>query len=135
MFTLLTSLSGVFPGVLILPSTLCPSACRFGETLPQVDNLLLVTPSETSQRHLWHVNDWSTYKKLHSALPTVALAAFKARIRVGDPKVIRELWAMRDKTFLSIDFECLEKNDRSCVEWGYAAIRSNLLEAYVLRSP
>jgi hypothetical protein len=129
-----SSPSGVFPGVLILPSTLCPSACRFGETLPQADNLLRVTAFETSQRYLRHVNDWSTYKALHSTLPAVTLAAFKARVRVGDPKVIRELWATRDKTFLAIDFECLDRNDRSCVEWGYAAIRSGLLEAYVLRS-
>ena len=106
-------------------------ACRFGETLPQVDNMLLVRPIETSQRHLRHVNDWPTYKKLHSALPAVALAALKARIRAGDSNAIRELWATRDKTFLAIDFECLERNDPSCVEWGYAAIRSSHLEAYV----
>ncbi|KAF8551096.1 hypothetical protein OG21DRAFT_1605510 [Imleria badia] len=102
---------------------------RFGETLPQVDNVLLVTPFETSQRHLRHVSDWSAYKKLHSALPVIAQSALKARVRAGDPKAIRELWAMRDKTFLAIDFERLERDDRSCVEWGYAAIRSSLLEA------
>lgn len=130
-FTFLTP--GAFPE-LISPSLICPSACRFGEALPQVDNLLLVKPFETSQRHLRHVNDWSTYKKLHSALPAVALAAFKARVRAGDPNVIRELWAIRDKTFLAIDFESLERNDRSCFEWGYAAIRCSHLEAYVLDS-
>lgn len=94
--------------------------------------MLLVTPFETSQRHLRHVSDWSTYKKLHSTLPVIALSALKARVRAGDPKVIRDLWATRDKTFLAIDFEWLERNDRSCVEWGYAAIRSSHLEAYVL---
>ncbi|KAG6380540.1 hypothetical protein JVT61DRAFT_4899 [Boletus reticuloceps] len=102
---------------------------RFGEALPQVDNILLVKPLETSQRHLRHVNDWPTYKKLHSALPAVALAALKTRVRGGDPNAIRELWATRDKTFLAIDFECLERHDRSYTEWGYAAIRSSHLQA------
>lgn len=104
--------------------------CRFGEALPQVDNLLRITPSETSQRHLRHINDWSSYKKIHLALPAVALSALKARVRAGDPSAIRGLWATRDKTFLAIDFECLERNDRACMEWGYAAIRSGHLEAY-----
>ncbi|KAF8131412.1 hypothetical protein EV363DRAFT_1260848 [Boletus edulis] len=102
---------------------------RFGEALPQVDNILLVKPLETSQRHLRHVNDWPSYKKLHSALPAVALAALKTRVRGGDPNAIRELWATRDKTFLAIDFECLERHDRSYTEWGYAAIRSSHLQA------
>jgi len=111
-----------------------PDAYRSGETLPQVEHILRVTPAETSQRYLRHVNDWPTYKKLHSSLPAVAVAAFKARVRVGEPSAIRELWASRDKTFLAIDFEGLERNDRLCIEWGYAAIRSGLLEAYVLHS-
>ncbi|KAF9218312.1 hypothetical protein BS17DRAFT_106382 [Gyrodon lividus] len=101
---------------------------RFGETLPQVDNMLVVKPFETSQRHLRNVNDWSTYKKLHSTLPAVALAAFRARVRRGDPKAIRELWAKKDKAFLAIDFEWSERNDKSCLEWGYAAVRCGHLE-------
>ncbi|KAF9233708.1 hypothetical protein BU15DRAFT_31574, partial [Melanogaster broomeanus] len=102
---------------------------RFGETLPHVDNILIIKPFETSQRHLRNVNDWPTYKKLHSTLPAVALASFKARVRSGDSKAIRELWAKRDKTFLAIDFEWSERNDRSCLEWGYAALRCGHLEA------
>ncbi|KAG9309062.1 hypothetical protein JVU11DRAFT_10944 [Chiua virens] len=102
---------------------------RFGEALPQVDNMLLITPFETSQRHLRHVNDWLSYKKLHATLPAVAFAAYKARVRGGEPSAIRELWAMCDKTFLTIDFEPLERTDRSCFEWGYAAIRSSHLAA------
>ncbi|KAG8219194.1 hypothetical protein J3R82DRAFT_5 [Butyriboletus roseoflavus] len=102
---------------------------RFGETLPQVDNILLVTPFETSQRHLRHINDWASYKKLHTALPAVTLAALKVRVRAGDPNAIRELWATREKTFLAIDFESFERNDRSCIEWGYATIRCSYLEA------
>ncbi|KIJ66579.1 hypothetical protein HYDPIDRAFT_38903 [Hydnomerulius pinastri MD-312] len=102
---------------------------RFGETLPHVDNILKITPFETSQRHLRNVNDWPTYKKLHSTLPAVALAAFKARVRSGDPKAIRELWAKKDKTFLAVDFEWSERNDKSCLEWGYAAVRCGHLEA------
>ncbi|KAH7886433.1 hypothetical protein F5I97DRAFT_1928286 [Phlebopus sp. FC_14] len=102
---------------------------RFGETLPHVDNMLKITPFETSQRHLRNVNDWSTYKKLHATLPAVALAAFKARVRSGDPKAIRELWAKKDKTFLAMDFEWSERNNQSCLEWGYAAARCGHLEA------
>lgn len=99
-----------------------------------MENILLVTPFETSQRHLRHVNDWSSYKKLHAALPAVSLAALKARVRAGDPNAIRELWETRDKTFLAIDFESIERNDRACMEWGYATIRCNYLEAYALDS-
>ncbi|KAF8838680.1 hypothetical protein BDN67DRAFT_933350 [Paxillus ammoniavirescens] len=101
---------------------------RFGETLPQVDNMLIIQPFETSQRHLRTVTDWPTYKKLHSTLPAVALAAFKARVRSGDPKAIRELWAKKDKAFLAIDFEWSERNDNSCLEWGYAAVRCGHLD-------
>ncbi|KAH7923789.1 hypothetical protein BV22DRAFT_1035921 [Leucogyrophana mollusca] len=101
---------------------------RFGETLPTVDNMLKVTPFETSQRHLRNVNDWATYRKMHSTLSAVALAAFKARVRAGEPKAIREVWAKRDKTFLAVDFEWSERNTSSCLEWGYAAVRCGHLE-------
>ncbi|KAH7914557.1 hypothetical protein BJ138DRAFT_1123448 [Hygrophoropsis aurantiaca] len=102
---------------------------RFGETLPTVDNMLKVSPFETSQRHLRNINDWATYKKMHSTLPAVALAAFKARVRSGEPKAIREIWSKRDKTFIAVDFEWSERNNASCLEWGYAAVRCGHLEA------
>ncbi|KIK42484.1 hypothetical protein CY34DRAFT_142297 [Suillus luteus UH-Slu-Lm8-n1] len=102
---------------------------RFGETLPTPDNMLKVAHFETSQRHLRNVADWATYKKLYTTLPAVALAAFKTRIRAGEPKAIRELWAKRDKTFLAIDFEWSERNPATFLEWGYAAVRCGHLEA------
>lgn len=102
---------------------------RFGETLPTPDNMLKVAHFETSQRHLRNVADWATYKKLYTTLPAVALAAFKTRVRAGEPKAIRELWAKRDKTFLAIDFEWSERNPATFLEWGYAAVRCGHLEA------
>jgi hypothetical protein len=107
------------------------NAPSFGETLPTPDNMLKVAHFETSQRHLRNVADWATYKKLYTTLPAVALAAFKTRIRAGEPKAIRELWAKRDKTFLAIDFEWSERNPATFLEWGYAAVRCGHLEAYV----
>lgn len=101
---------------------------RFGETLPQIDNMLKVTPSETVQRHLRNVNDWTTYKKLHATLPAVALSAFRARVRSGDPQAIRSLWASRDKTFLAVGFMWSERNSQSCLEWGYATVRCGHLD-------
>lgn len=105
------------------------NALSFGETLPTPDNMLKVAHFETSQRHLRNVADWATYKKLYTTLPAVALAAFKTRIRAGEPKAIRELWAKRDKTFLAIDFEWSERNPATFLEWGYAAVRCGHLEA------
>jgi hypothetical protein len=102
----------------------------FGETLPTPDNMLKVSPFETAQRHLRNVADWATYKKLYTTLPAVALTAFKARVRAGEPKAIRELWEKRDKTFLAIDFEWSERNPSTFLEWGYAAVRCGHLEAY-----
>ncbi|PSS36788.1 hypothetical protein PHLCEN_2v1332 [Hermanssonia centrifuga] len=104
---------------------------RFGETLPVVDNILRVSPFETTQRHLRTISDYGLYKKLHTTLPAAVLAALKVRVRDGEPKAIRELWQMRDKTFLAIDFEWSERNTASCLEWGYAAARCNHLEALV----
>ncbi|KAH9950954.1 hypothetical protein B0H21DRAFT_409805 [Amylocystis lapponica] len=101
---------------------------RFGETLPLIDNILRVTPFETSQRHLRTVSDYASYKKLHATLPAAYLAALKLRVRSGEPRAIRELWSARNKTFLSIDFEWLERNTSSCLEWGYAAVRCGHLE-------
>ncbi|OAX40998.1 hypothetical protein K503DRAFT_554028 [Rhizopogon vinicolor AM-OR11-026] len=102
---------------------------RFGETLPTPDNVLKVSPFETAQRHLRNVADWATYKKLYTTLPAVALTAFKARVRMGERKAIRELWDKHDKTFLAIDFEWSERNPSTFLEWGYAAVRCGHLEA------
>ncbi|GLB43768.1 hypothetical protein LshimejAT787_1402800 [Lyophyllum shimeji] len=102
---------------------------RFGETLPQAPNILQVTPFENSTRHLRHISDYASYRKLYSTLPAVMLSAFKARVKAGEPKAIRELWDKKDKTFLAIDFEWSERNEKSCLEWGYAAVRCGHLDA------
>lgn len=94
-----------------------------------VDNILRVQPFETSQRHLRTITDYASYKKMHSSLPAVALTALKARVRAGDPKAIRELWDSKEKTFLAVDFEWSERNQSSCLEWGYAAVRCGHLDA------
>jgi len=103
---------------------------RFGETLTQAPNILQVTPFETTNRHLRHISDYATYKKIHSTLPAAILAAFKTRIRAGEPKAIREMWEKKDKTYLAIDFEWSERNEKSALEWGYAAVRCGHLEAF-----
>ena len=108
---------------------------RFGETLPIVENILRITPFETSQRHLRTISDYATYKKVFSTLPAVVLAAQKVHVRNGEPKAIRELWASRDKTFLALDFEWSERNSASCIEWGYAAVRCGHLDTLVLCTP
>ncbi|KAJ7730910.1 hypothetical protein DFH07DRAFT_969029 [Mycena maculata] len=102
---------------------------RYGETLPQAPNILQVSPFESSSRHLRTVTDYASYKKLHSTLPAAVLSALKLRVRAGEPKAVRELWASRDRTFLAIDFEWSERNEKSCLEWGYAAVRCGHLEA------
>ncbi|KAJ7119446.1 hypothetical protein C8R44DRAFT_624772 [Mycena epipterygia] len=102
---------------------------RFGETLPQAPNILQVSPFESSSRHLRTVTDYASYKKLHSTLPAAVLSALKLRVRAGEPKAVRELWAARDRTFLAIDFEWSERNEKSCLEWGYAAVRCGHLDA------
>ncbi|KAG6856380.1 hypothetical protein H0H87_005077 [Tephrocybe sp. NHM501043] len=106
-----------------------PFLPRYGETLPQAPNILQVTPFETANRHLRHISDYASYKKLYSTLPAVVLSAVKARIKAGEPKAVKELWERRDKTFLAIDFEWSERNEKSCLEWGYAAVRCGHLEA------
>jgi hypothetical protein len=80
------------------------------------------------------VSDYVTYSRLHATLPAAYIAAVKARVRSGEPKVIRELWRKRDKTFLAIDFEWNERNEHTVMEWGYAALRCGHLEAYVAGS-
>ncbi|KAJ7204567.1 hypothetical protein C8J57DRAFT_1542207 [Mycena rebaudengoi] len=102
---------------------------RFGETLPQATNILQISPFETTSRHLRTVTDQASYKKLHSTLPAAVLSALKLRVRAGEPKAVRELWAARDRTFLAIDFEWSERNEKSCLEWGYAAVRCGHLDA------
>jgi len=102
---------------------------RFGETLPQAPNILLVTPFEVSLRHLRNISDYSTYKKLYSTLPAAVTAAQRARVRVGDPQTIKELWSKRDKTFLALSFVWSERNEKSCLEFGYAAVRCGHMDA------
>ena len=102
---------------------------RFGETLPQPPNILQVDPFETVNRHLRHVPDYSTYKKIHSTLPAAILSALKARVKGGDPKAIKQIWEKRDKTFVSIGFQCNERNEKTILEFGYAAVRCGHIEA------
>ncbi|KAI0249519.1 hypothetical protein BJV78DRAFT_1129612 [Lactifluus subvellereus] len=102
---------------------------RFGDTLPLVDNVVKVHPFETHQRHLRTISDYPSYKKLHATLRGVCLSAFKARIRFGEPRAIQELWDLRDKSFLAIDFESSERNAAAVLEWGYAAVRCGHLES------
>jgi len=66
---------------------------------------------------------------LHSTLPAAILAAFKTRIQAGKSKAVQELWEKKDKTYLAIDFEWSERNEKSALEWGYAAVRCGHLEA------
>ncbi|KAG6825263.1 hypothetical protein H0H92_004257 [Tricholoma furcatifolium] len=101
---------------------------RYGETLPQAPNMLQITPFETSSRHLRHISDYASYKKLYSTLPAVVLSALKVRVKAGEPRAIREIWSKRDKTFLAIDFEWSERNENTCLEWGYAAIKCGHLD-------
>ncbi|KAF7329037.1 ATP-synt-DE-N domain-containing protein [Mycena venus] len=91
---------------------------RFGETLPQAPNILQVQPFETTSRPLRTVSDYASYKRLHSTLSAAVLSALKLRVRAGEPKAVKELWASRDRTFLAIDFEWSERNEKSCLEWG-----------------
>ena len=102
---------------------------RFGEVLPQAPNILRVIPFENTQRHLRHVSDYPSYKKLYSTLPAAVLSALKTRVRAGEPTAVKELWERRDKTFLALDFEWNERNEKSVLEWGYAAVRCGVLDA------
>ncbi|KAK0239354.1 hypothetical protein EDD85DRAFT_789549 [Armillaria nabsnona] len=102
---------------------------RFGETLPIPPNILHVTPFSGASRHMRHINDWTAYKKLHATLPASELAAIRTRIRAGDPTVIVPLWTARDKTYLTLSFAWSERNEKSCLEWGYAAVRCSVLDS------
>jgi hypothetical protein len=101
---------------------------RFGDTLPLVDNVVKVHPFETHQRHLRTISDYPSYKKLHATLRGVYLSAFKTRIRLGEPGAIQELWDLREKSFLAMDFESSERNAAAVLEWGYAAVRCGHLD-------
>jgi hypothetical protein len=74
------------------------------------------------------VPDYSTYKKIHSTLPAAILSALKARVKAGDPKAIKQLWEKRDKTFMSVGFQWNERNEKTILEFGYAAVRCGHLE-------
>ena len=76
-----------------------------------------------------HINDMQFYKKIHATLPAAALAARKERVRSGDPYTIEELWRSKQSNFLAIDFEWSEKNQSTCLEFGYAALRSKHVAA------
>jgi hypothetical protein len=76
-----------------------------------------------------YVSDVAFYKKLHATLPAVALSAQKERIRTGDVAAIEALWKLKEKNFLAIDFEWSEKNPSTCLEFGYAALRSSYVSA------
>lgn len=111
-----------------------PVSTRFGETVPMVENILRITPFETSQRHLRTISDYATYKKLYATLPAAVLSVQKVRVRNGESKSIRELWASKDKTFLALAFEWSERNTASCIEWGYCAVRCGHLDTSVINS-
>ena len=96
-----------------------------------VENILRITPFETSQRHMRTIADYATYRKVFQTLPAVLLAAQKVRVRNGEPKAVRELWASKDKTFLALDFEWSERNTASCIEWGHCAVRCGHLDTSV----
>ncbi|KIY66254.1 hypothetical protein CYLTODRAFT_423598 [Cylindrobasidium torrendii FP15055 ss-10] len=102
---------------------------RFGETLPIPPNISTVTPFSTAHRHVRHIADFPSFKKLHATLPAAELAALKTRIRAGDPSAIMPLWGSHSKTFLSISFTWSERNEKSCLEWGYAAMRCGVLDS------
>ncbi|KAJ8461904.1 hypothetical protein ONZ45_g18126 [Pleurotus djamor] len=106
---------------------------RFGETLAVPPNILRVTPYETSSRPLRNISDFASWKKLHQTLAATHFSALKSRVRTCEAgigiKTINELWAKREKTFLALDFEWSERNDKTLLEWGYAAVRCGYLES------
>ncbi|KAK2462867.1 hypothetical protein APHAL10511_005065 [Amanita phalloides] len=120
---IVTRLKYIGKSTVFCPLNLLPMMSRFGETLPHPPNILRVVPFETTNRHLRTISDHASYKKLHSTLPAIVLTALKGRIKAGDPDTIKELWDKRDKTFMAIDFEWSERNEKSCLEFGYAAMR------------
>jgi hypothetical protein len=95
--------------------------------------MLKVSPFETAPRHLRSVSDWQTYRRIHSTLPAIILAALKTRVKAGEPQAIQSLWDKKEKTFLAIDFEWSERNASSALEWGYAAVRCGHLQAFAPR--
>lgn len=90
-----------------------------------------MTPFETNRRPARKVCDDITYKNIYATLPAVRLAAQKVRARNGLPKLIRELWVARDKTFLAVDFKWSERNPSTVLTWGYAAVRCGGLNTWV----
>ncbi|KAF7964578.1 hypothetical protein HWV62_5478 [Athelia sp. TMB] len=105
---------------------------RFGETLPSdsiIPTMRIVQPFETSARHLRTISDLAGYKKVHGTLNAIVLAALKTRVRAGEVDAIRAVWAARDKTFLTMNFAWSERNEKSCLEFGYATMRCGHLDA------
>lgn len=105
---------------------------RFGETLPSdtiTPTMRLVTPFETSTRHLRTISDLAGYKKVHGTLNAIVLSALKTRVRAGEVDAVKSVWESRDKTFLAMNFEWSERNEKSCLEFGYATMRCGHLDA------
>lgn len=105
---------------------------RFGETLAAdtiIPTMRLVQPFETSPRHLRNISDLSGYKKVHGTLNAIVLSALKTRVRAGEVEAVRSVWDARDKTFMSMNFEWSERNEKSCLEFGYATMRCGHLDA------
>ncbi|PCH34289.1 hypothetical protein WOLCODRAFT_148353 [Wolfiporia cocos MD-104 SS10] len=88
----------------------------------------IITPFATELRELHRISSLKEHEKLHATLLGVALAALKVRVHRGEPDAVREVWDMRDKTFLSIDLEWNERDPSQVLEWGYAAVRCGSLK-------
>ncbi|EJD50566.1 hypothetical protein AURDEDRAFT_112183 [Auricularia subglabra TFB-10046 SS5] len=100
---------------------------RFGEVLPPLNNIMMVQPFETSQRHLRTISDLNAYKKLATTLPAAALSARRARVRAGDVSAIRKLWEARESVWLAVSCDVSERSG-NINAWGYAVLRAAHLE-------
>ncbi|KAG8814584.1 hypothetical protein FRC17_001065 [Serendipita sp. 399] len=90
-------------------------------------NIAKIKPFEKRACPMRYIHDLPSYKRIFETLPAVGLAAMKERTRSGDVNMIKRLWASKTKTFLSVDFEWSEENPSVCLEFGYAAVRTNFL--------
>ena len=83
----------------------------------------VITPFETTLRPKYVIKDLVAYEAVYATLPALQLEAQIARARKGEPIVVQDLWAMKDRTFLAIDFEWWEKNPSTILEWGFAVVQ------------